>query len=247
MGRMLDVKLRKQLGTWTLDVEFRGASPRLAIWGESGSGKTITLKMIAGLIRPDSGRVEIEKRVLYDSEQSVNLSPQHRRVGMMFQSYALFPHLSVQDNLAFAVRDDRDWRDRACDMADKLEIRHLLDRRPADISGGQRQRVALGRALLANPKIILLDEPFSSLDVDLRDRLRIDLAELLDQFGVPSIVVTHDAEDIRALAREVVTYCAGKSSQSVALPAELLRPPEPRRDSLHHFLSLHSPCDSTVF
>jgi molybdate transport system ATP-binding protein len=237
----LEVRVKKRLSEWSLDVDFGASSSSVAIWGPSGSGKTVTLKILAGLPKPDSGYIRVGGKVLFDSSAGTNLRPQKRSIGMVFQNNALFPHLTVAGNLGFARASTREKSDVIQSMASRLHISGLLDRKPSELSGGQCQRVALGRALLANPEMLLLDEPFSSLDVNLKDYLRKEMAEILDAFDVPVIIVTHDPEDIRALATEVVVYSDGRNSQSVVLPDEYRLTECPERHALCQFLSRMTP------
>ena len=217
---IIDVGVKKSFGSWALNANFRSDSRRLALWGPSGAGKSLTLKCIAGLIRPDAGRIAIDGHVLFDSSRRLNISPQHRRVGMVFQDYALFPHLTVSQNLGFAIGDKRTKDDRVAEMADGLGIRQLMTRYPNELSGGQRQRVALGRSLLAQPSILLLDEPFSSLDFAIREKLRNELSALLADIRIPVVIVSHDPGDISSLADEVIVIdrgvCSRQNSSSVS-------------------------------
>lgn len=201
---MLEVKLLKTFGNWKLDIEFCSSASKLVIWGPSGSGKSLTLKLIAGIFKPDAGLVKVGGKTLFDSDNKVNLSPQERRIGVVFQNYALFPHLSVYENMGFALKRGFESCEKVRNMAEKLEISHLMKLYPSQLSGGQCQRVALGRTLLAEPKLILLDEPFNALDSGLRTRVRNELRELLDKFKLPAVIVTHDYDDIQALGEEVV-------------------------------------------
>jgi molybdate transport system ATP-binding protein len=218
-----DVHLRKQLrhGTarFDLDVRFRSGAQRLVLFGPSGAGKTQTLKMLAGIARADSGRVAIGDRVLYDAAVSIELSPQQRRLASVFQDYALFPHLTVRQNVAFARQPvQRRWLNPPREGHDEAVQRWLssfgLDGvaglYPQQISGGQRQRTALARALVNDQAALLLDEPFAALDADLRRRLRDELRELQARLRIPLLLITHDEEDLAALADEVVHLRAGR-------------------------------------
>ncbi len=218
-----DVDLRKQLrhgeARFDLDLRFLSAAPRLVLFGPSGAGKTQTLKMLAGIARADSGRVAIAGRVLDDTAAGIHLSPQQRRLACVFQDYALFPHLTVRQNVAFArQRAGRSWLNPPREGRDEAVQRWLasfaLDSvaglYPQQISGGQRQRTALARALVNDPAALLLDEPFAALDVDLRRRLRDELCELQARLRIPMLLITHDEEDVAALADEVVHLRAGR-------------------------------------
>ena len=218
-----DVDLRKQLrhrtARFDLDVRFRSAAQRLVLFGSSGAGKTQTLKMLAGITRADGGRIAIAGRVLYDAKAGIELSPQERRLASVFQDYALFPHLTVRQNLAFARQPfARRWLNPPRQVHDEAVQRWLssfglvgvADLYPQQISGGQRQRTALARALVNDPAALLLDEPFAALDADLRRRLRDELRELQARLRIPLLLITHDDEDVAALADEVVHLQAGR-------------------------------------
>jgi molybdate transport system ATP-binding protein len=221
-----DIALRKLLrhrdARFELDVRFASAARRLVLFGPSGAGKTQTLKMIAGISRPDTGRVAIDGRVLYDSAAAVRLSPQQRRLGCVFQDYALFPHLTVSQNIAFArhggwLNPSPAARDAAVErwIAD-FQLQAARQLLPHQISGGQRQRVALARALVHEPVALLLDEPFAALDRPLRQRLRDELRDLQAQLALPMLLITHDEDDVAALADDVVHMDAGRVVAPVA-------------------------------
>ena len=215
-----DIALRKLLRhertVFEMDVRFTSASRRLVLYGPSGAGKTQTLRMIAGISAPAAGRVVVSGRVLYDGAAGESLSPQDRRLGYVLQDYALFPHLTVEQNIAFARR--RGWlnpRRRIEDAAVDRWIRtfHLesvAGHYPHQISGGQRQRTALARALVTDPTALLLDEPFAALDKRLREQLRDEMKDLLTGLSLPMLLITHDDDDVRGLAEEVVQLSSGR-------------------------------------
>ena len=215
-----DIALHKQLrhgrARFTLDLRFASDAQRVVLRGPSGSGKTQTLRMIAGITRADAGRAVVAGRVLCDSERGIVLSPQQRRLGCVFQDYALFPHLTVRQNIAFAAH--RGWLNPGRRVQDAraerwIEAFHLgpvAAHYPHQLSGGQRQRTALARALVAEPTALLLDEPFAALDKALRERLRAELRELLTALRLPMLLITHDDDDVRALAEHVVHIDAGR-------------------------------------
>lgn len=215
-----DLNLRKTLrqgaATFELDVAFQSSARRVVLFGPSGAGKTQTLKMIAGIVAPDRGRVAVAGRVLFDSEQGVRTTAQQRHLAYMFQDYALFPHLTVRQNVAFALHDGlrNPGRSVANASVDRWLANFGLDavagHHPHQISGGQRQRTALARALVSGPSALLLDEPFAALDKGLRERLREELKALQIQLGLPMLLITHDDDDVRALAEEVVCLDAGR-------------------------------------
>jgi molybdate transport system ATP-binding protein len=211
--------LRQGDSRFELEVAFASAASRLVLFGPSGAGKTQTLKMMAGIARPERGRVAIAGRVLYDHASRVNLTPQQRHLAYVFQDYALFPHLTVRQNIAFALRrPGRGWLNPPRDMADESVERWMnafgllaiAGHHPHQISGGQRQRTALARALVHSPTALLLDEPFAALDSRLRQSLRDELRELQAQVGLPMLLITHDEDDVRALADDVVHIDAGR-------------------------------------
>jgi molybdate transport system ATP-binding protein len=172
--------------------------------------------MVAGLITPDSGRIVLGDRVLFDSKNDVDIHPQQRNIGYVFQDYALFPHLTVFENVGFGLPKkwlcpmSRKYRRKVEEFLDIFEISHLAQSLPFDISGGQRQRVALARALIRNPELLLLDEPFAALDTFLRVKLRGELLAIQTRFEVPVIMITHDPEDISAFAQTLVVYEPGR-------------------------------------
>jgi len=219
-----DIKLRFESGkrVFCLDVSVCSPDMFTILYGHSGSGKSLTLKCMAGIIRPDSGRIEVGGRVLFDSAKKINIPARDRRLGYVFQDYALFPHLSVLENVGFAfkkgfrARMQRDDIRRVMDNLCILGIEDIADAHPGEISGGQKQRVAIARALILRPDAILLDEPFSALDTILRAKLRNELKSLQERFGIPVVLITHDPADIDAFPGTVVNYSAGKVCTALA-------------------------------
>ena len=209
-------QLRHGHARFALDVRFASDAQRVVLHGPSGAGKTQTLRMIAGITRADRGRAVVAGRVLYDSAARIALSPQQRRLAYVFQDYALFPHLTVRQNIAFAARSGwlnpgRHLRDpRAERWIEAFHLEAVAAHYPHQLSGGQRQRTALARALVTEPAALLLDEPFAALDKGLRQRLRAELRALLDELRLPMLLITHDDEDVRALAEQVVHLEAGR-------------------------------------
>ena len=210
---MIDVDVQLSVSDrsrrFDLAARFATDAAFVAIYGPSGAGKSLTLRAIAGLIRPSTGHVRVAGRTLFDSAAAIDLPAAQRRTGYLFQSFALFPHLSVRDNVGFGLRN---WRRRSLSRADRDQVQSLLesfelapmaDSRPATLSGGQQQRVALARALACQPQILLLDEPFAALDTMLRRSLRRDLAEVRRRMGIPAIMITHDLDDVLELDFEV--------------------------------------------
>jgi molybdate transport system ATP-binding protein len=204
---MIKLSLRKRLhtarGELEMDMAMEIADGELvALFGPSGSGKTTLLRMLAGLTRPEGGRIEVDGEVWYDHAAGIDLPPQRRRVGMVFQDYALFPNMTVRGNLEFALKDRR-----AAHRVDAIlaatHLTELARRRPESLSGGQRQRVALARALISQPRILLLDEPLSALDPAMRTRLQGEILELQSRFGLAAILVSHDMAEVHRMARRV--------------------------------------------
>ncbi len=207
---MLTISVKKDLKDFSLDVDFHSEAKITALFAPSGSGKSLTLQTIAGLMKPDKGRIEVNGELFFDSEKGINLSPQQRKVGYLFQDYALFPHMTVIDNIRYGSKDEK--------LIEKLlrilEIDSIKDKYPPEISGGQKQRVALARALATKPKILLLDEPFSALHKSLRLSLYGEIKEIQKIFKIPIILVSHDIDEIFELADFMVVMNEGKVVQS---------------------------------
>lgn len=216
----LDVDIRKTLRSgkrvFRLHVCFRSSEQRIVLIGPSGSGKSQTLKAIAGLAIPDCGHIRLNGRTLFDADAGVRLSPQHRNIAYVFQDYALFPHLTVRQNIGFGLA--RGWLNPGLDDSqeavnywlDAFDLRHLAHQHPAEISGGQRQRTALARALVSQPQALLLDEPFAALDPALRVRMRRELDELQRRLRVPMILITHDPVDAEVFGDQVLHLREGE-------------------------------------
>lgn len=217
---LIQIDVEKELvsrgRSFRLDAAFSSEEQFVVLFGPSGSGKTLTLQSVAGLVTPDAGRIALNGRVLFDSKRGINVPSRSRGIGYLFQDYALFPHLSVAENVGFAIKKSFRWRlskqdrRRVEEFLDIFEISHLAESFPFDLSGGQKQRVALARALIRKPDILLLDEPFSALDTLLRVRLRKELSDIQARFNIPVIMITHDPEDIKAFAETLVSYELGR-------------------------------------
>ena len=199
-------------------VELAVGRETVALVGPSGAGKTTVLRAISGLTRPERGRIELDGTVLFDSEAGIDVPPERRRVGFVFQDYALFPHMTVEQNVRYAGRDN------IGDLLDRLGIASLARAKPGSLSGGERQRVGLARALARDPGVLLLDEPLSALDAHTRAAVRSELRELLESFGLPTLLVTHDYEDAAALAGRIGVIVDGRLLQ-IGTPAELIAAP----------------------
>ncbi len=218
----LSVCVKKQLGAFCLDVSFEveKAQEILALLGPSGCGKSMTLKCIAGVVEPDEGRIVLNDRVLFDSAARVNLRPQERRVGYLFQNYALFPNMSVEDNIGAGVlgvgRDERAAR--VAEQVARFRLEGLERKRPAQLSGGQQQRVALARIMASQPELLLLDEPFSALDGYLRWQLELELADTLREFAGGTVFVSHSRDEVYRLCDTVCVVSRGASEPKVGVP-----------------------------
>lgn len=207
---MISVDVQKDIGDFRVDAEFSIDSARvIALFGRSGSGKTTLINMIAGLTRPDTGRIVIDDTVLFDSNSGIALPPERRRLGYVFQEDRLFPHLSVTRNLRYGSRGTQSeaYFDQVVHI---LGIRQLLDRRPSTLSGGEKQRVAIGRALLANPRLILMDEPLASLDTARKDEILPFIENLSHEVRIPIIYVSHAMDEIVRLADTLVLISDGQ-------------------------------------
>ncbi|WP_441244716.1 molybdenum ABC transporter ATP-binding protein [Tardiphaga sp. 768_D3_N2_1] len=209
---MLRVDVFKQLGEFSVDVAFTSEGRVTGLFGSSGAGKTSLVSMIAGLVQPDRGIIAVDSDVLYDGSARIHVPPHRRRIGYVFQDARLFPHLSVAQNLDYGRRMNRLTRDPTEEtrITEMLDIGHLLDRRPGGLSGGERQRVALGRALLSQPRLLLLDEPMGALDEERKAEILPYLKRLRDAGDVPMIFVSHDADEMRQLATQVVMLKRGR-------------------------------------
>lgn len=214
---MIDIDVTLARNGFALAVNFNTDSRALALFGESGAGKSTVLMLMAGLLRPDSGRIVIDGQVFVDTERGIWREPRRRRVGLVFQDAMLFPHLSVQANLDYGRPRPHDRRIDARALIELLGIGALLDRRPVALSGGERQRVAIGRALLAEPALLLLDEPLASLDAARRAEIMPYLARLRERFDVPLVYVSHAIEEVVRLVDDVVCLERGKVTDMRAI------------------------------
>ncbi len=206
------------LRSFRLELALEVERETVALVGPSGAGKTTVLRAVAGLITPDRGRVELGDAVLFDAERRIDVPPEERGIGLVFQDYALFPHMTVEQNVAYGGSG------RVDELLERFRIAHLRKAKPAGLSGGERQRVGLARALARDPRVILLDEPLAALDAHTRSGVRAELQELLRGLGLPTLLVTHDFEDAAALANRVGVLVEGRVLQ-LAPPAELVAAP----------------------
>ena len=223
----LYVDIEKQLGSFHLRVQFQAENEVTALLGASGCGKSMTLRCIAGIVTPDRGRIVLHDRVLFDSEKKVNLPPQQRKLGYLFQNYALFPNMTVEKNILCGIRAGS-RREKSAALADALRrfrLEGLEHHYPAQLSGGQQQRVALARILCTRPEAILLDEPFSALDSFLKWNLELELSDLLADFPGPILWVSHDRGEVFRNCKKVCVLEQGQSQDTVTL-RQLFHAPE---------------------
>ena len=209
----LQVTIQKQLGSFLLDVDFEAENEVTCLLGASGCGKSMTLKCIAGIEKPDAGHIELDGRVLFDSETGINLPPQKRQVGYLFQNYALFPNMTVRQNILCGLSREKDRsvkEQRLADMLRLMQLNGLENHKPHQLSGGQQQRVALARILVSDPQVLLLDEPFSALDGHLRDALKIELRDLLERYGHEVLMVTHDRTEAYNMSSRIAVMHEGR-------------------------------------
>ena len=220
----LSVDIRKQLGNFRLEVQFDAGGETLALLGASGCGKSVTLKCIAGILKPDEGRITLDGVTLFDSAARIDLPPQRRHVGYLFQNYALFPNMTVAQNIAAGVKERVRRREITAEKLRQFRLEDVSGQKPWQLSGGQQQRTALARILASEPKAILLDEPLSALDSYLKYQLELELAETLDSFPGTAVWVSHDRGEVFRSCRRVCVLDAGKS-QPVQTLEELFRAP----------------------
>ncbi|MBU1404314.1 MAG: ATP-binding cassette domain-containing protein [Proteobacteria bacterium] len=216
----LEVDIKKTLHSgdrrFELEAAFSSQDDLTVVFGASGSGKSLTIQAIAGLVAPEQGRIVVGGETLFDEQRGINLPARKRGVGYLFQDYALFPHCTVRENIAYPLKKawpltlSSDSRQEVAEIMASFEISHLAESYPAELSGGQKQRVALARAMIKKPSILLLDEPFSALDSMLRHRMRMELLEIRQRFDVPLVVITHDPADVEVFADTLVIFANGR-------------------------------------
>lgn len=231
----LYVDIKKDLGGFVLETKFEVSEGVTGILGASGCGKSMTLRCIAGIMKPDEGRIELDGTVFFDSEKKINLKPQQRRVGLLFQNYALFPNMTVQQNLMTGLMPYEKDRKKAAEairaMMEKFYLTGLEKHKPSQLSGGQQQRVALARIFLSRPRILMLDEPFSALDGFLRWNLEMELSEVLREFEGSTLFVSHSREEIYRICDRVCVMDQGKSSPVIPVK-QLFEAPKSRAAAL---------------
>ena len=231
----LYVDIRKKLGDFRLETQFEAAEGVTGILGASGCGKSMTLRCIAGIVKPDEGYIELDGQVLFDSKKNINLRPQDRHVGLLFQNYALFPNMTVRQNLMTGLKAEKTGKKEAeiriQEMLEKFELKGLEKHKPAELSGGQQQRVALARIFLSSPRVLMLDEPFSALDGYLRWNLEQELLETLKEFGGPTLFVSHSRDEVYRICDRVCVMDQGSSSPVIPVK-QLFEAPKSRAAAL---------------
>lgn len=207
------VDIEKKLGSFWLKMNFEAGEETLALLGASGCGKSMTLKCIAGIEKPDRGRIIVDGVTFFDSEKGINLPPQKRALGMMFQNYALFPNMTVEQNIRAGTKREKDKKERQKrieEMMERFGLRELADHYPHQLSGGQQQRAALARILISTPRALLLDEPFCALDSHLRFRLEQEVREVIRSFNKTVLLVSHDRDEVYRMAQSIAIINGGR-------------------------------------
>lgn len=207
----VEIRIRKDFGTFKLNIDFKSDRKRIGILGASGCGKSLTLKSIAGIERPDEGRIVVNGKVMYDSDAKISMTPQERHVGYLFQNYALFPTMTVEKNIGIGLKCGKAKREeKVRKMIERFHLQGLEKRFPAELSGGQQQRVALARIMIYEPDVILLDEPFSALDVYMKDKMQQECMEMLADYEGTVILVSHSRDEIYRFSEEAMVIDAGQ-------------------------------------
>ena len=231
----LSVDIRKALGNFHLAVQFDAGDETLALLGASGCGKSVTLKCIAGILTPDEGHIELDGVTLYDSASRINLPPQRRQVGYLFQQYALFPNMTVRQNIAAAVRDKARRQTEVAEKLRQFRLEAVADQKPGQLSGGEQQRVALARALTNNANLIIADEPTGNIDPTMSYEV-VKLLTCLNEMGTTVVMVTHEHELVRAFDRRVITLgngcIVGDTAAQQPQEPEAPQPIEPLSDAV---------------
>lgn len=210
----LKIDIRSKLDNFTLNASFETKSNRIGILGESGAGKSMLLKYIAGIYTPDSGRIYLGDTCLLDTEHQIDVIPQERNIAYMFQSYALFPTMTVRENIEIIAKGDKTAKKKKADfLLKKFHIDAIASKKPGELSGGQQQRVALARVMAYEPKLILLDEPFSALDTRLKERLQIELEEMISDYDGMVIMVSHNRDELYKFSEEIIVISEGELAE----------------------------------
>jgi len=222
---MIELKINKRLhgpeGTMNLQFDAKIKEGEfVTIFGTSGAGKTSVLRMLSGLLSPDSGRIVVGDAVWFDQEQNINLKPQLRNIGFVFQDYSLFPNMTVRGNLDFALQKGQS-KTIVDDLLDLIELTQLHDKRPSQLSGGQKQRVALARALVRRPRLLLLDEPLSALDMEMQAKLQDYILKVHREFGLTTLMISHDLIEVIKMSQRVLVMSQGRIAKD-GKPADVL-------------------------
>ena len=207
---MLELNIKKKLNNFTLEIECKLESNRIGILGGSGAGKSMILKMLAGIEKPDKGYIKLDDRLLFDSEKKIDIKPKDRHIGYCFQNYALFPNLTVYENIVIGL--SKSEKADADKFLEKFELTKIKDSKPNKISGGQAARVAMARILIRKPKVLLFDEAFSALDIYLRDHIQEEIAQILEDFEGRAIFVSHSRDEVYRLCDSMMVIDSGKIS-----------------------------------
>jgi molybdate transport system ATP-binding protein len=217
---MLRAEISKKLPGIAIDVQLAFGQGVLVLFGPSGAGKTTILNCLAGLQKPDAGFISLVEKVFFSSMDAIDIPARNRRIGYVFQDYALFPHMTVKDNALYGIpsrcKKDKGYRMSVLDVMEMLKITHLQERYPGQLSGGEKQRVALARALMVEPDLLLLDEPLSALDYSTRKNLQAELKQLQRIWRIPFVLVTHSRKEMHALADEVLFLDRGKQTGCIS-------------------------------
>ena len=228
------VDIEKDLGSFCLKAQFEAGNETLSLLGPSGCGKSMTLRCIAGIETPDRGKIVVDGVTLFDSERKINLSPQQRHTGFLFQNYALFPNMTVAQNIRAGARREKD-RSRQQEMIrtvmERFDLASLADRLPHQLSGGQQQRVALARILVSSPSVLLLDEPFSALDSHLRFKLEQEVRHVIRQFGKTVILVSHDRDEVYRMSDSIAIMDSGKIER-IGSRSDVFADPQTRKGAI---------------
>lgn len=220
----VSIRFRKDLEGFSLDVSWEAGKEIVVLFGPSGAGKSMTFQAIAGLVPLQEGHIAVGEKVFFDSAKGIDLPPQAREVGYLFQHYALFPHMNARQNILFGHDYPKHAEGEFAQMVNLFHLQGLEERYPRELSGGQRQRVALARALMRKPKILLLDEPFSAVDLSVRRAIRVELKSLQRRLSIPMVIVTHDLGEALSMADRLIIYDRGGAIQAGS-PIEIVEHP----------------------
>ncbi len=242
MNSYIEINIQKKLAHFPLELAWEAGNEIVVLFGPSGAGKSMTLQALAGLASPEKGLIRVGEKVLYNSSKGINLSPQQRGVGYLFQNYALFPHMTAEENIRFGHGDpkSRDADQDVSAMFSLFQIGELASRYPRELSGGQQQRVALARALMRKPGILLLDEPFAAIDITLRRGLRLELKNLQKQLNIPMVFITHDLSEALVMADKLIIYNRGRVLQEGTPEVIINNPKDELVAELVGSIALHS-------